>query len=89
MNDSAQFLRKLTDLLDEGGLLRRAMQHEVEDRLSERILHGQLEAGDHITVDAANGEFVFENAPRGEKVAVGVVSNGEISSTPDLAITSD
>ena len=65
------------------------MQHEVEDRLSERILHGQLEAGDHITVDAANGEFVFENAPRGEKVAVGVVSNGEISSTPDLAITSD
>ena len=36
-------------------------------------------------VDAVNGEFVFENGPRGEKVAVGVVSNGEISSTPDLA----
>ncbi|WP_345801247.1 ATP-dependent Clp protease ATP-binding subunit [Microbacterium sp. AZCO] len=69
--------------------LRRAMQHEVEDRLSERILHGQLEAGDHITVDAKDGEFVFENGPRGEKVAVGVVSTPEISATPDLAITSD
>jgi ATP-dependent Clp protease ATP-binding subunit ClpC len=69
--------------------LRRAMQHEVEDRLSERILHGELNPGDHITVDVENGEFVFETKPRGEKVAVGVASSGEISSTPDLAITSD
>ncbi|QIG38763.1 ATP-dependent Clp protease ATP-binding subunit [Microbacterium sp. 4R-513] len=69
--------------------LRRAMQHEVEDRLSERILHGQLESGDHITVDAKDGEFVFENGPRGEKVAVGVSSTPEIAATPDLAITSD
>ena len=59
--------------------LRRAMQHEVEDRLSERILHGELNAGDHITVDAVDGEFVFENGPRGEKVAVGVASAGEIT----------
>jgi ATP-dependent Clp protease ATP-binding subunit ClpC len=66
--------------------LRRAMQHEVEDRLSERILHGQLNSGDHITVDVQNGEFVFENGPRGEKVAIGAVAGGEISSTPDLAI---
>jgi ATP-dependent Clp protease ATP-binding subunit ClpC len=65
--------------------LRRAMQHEVEDRLSERILHGQLQTGDHIKVDVAEGEFVFENGPRGEKVAVGVVANGEITATPDLA----
>lgn len=69
--------------------LRRAMQHEIEDRLSERILHGELNSGDHVTVDAVNGEFVFENGPRGEKVAVGIVHNGEISATPDLAITSD
>jgi len=66
--------------------LRRAMQHEVEDRLSERILHGELNAGDHITVDAVNGEFVFENGPRGEKVAVGAVAAGEITATPDLAV---
>ena len=49
------------------------MQHEVEDRLSEQILHGELNSGDHVTVDAVDGEFVFENGPRGEKVAVGVV----------------
>jgi len=66
--------------------LRRAMQHEVEDRLSERILHGELNSGDHIKVDVQNGEFVFENGPRGDKVAVGAVAAGEITSTPDLAI---
>ena len=66
--------------------LRRAMQHEVEDRLSERILHGELNSGDHITVDVQNGEFVFENGPRGAKVAVGAVAAGEITATPDLAI---
>jgi ATP-dependent Clp protease ATP-binding subunit ClpC len=66
--------------------LRRAMQHEVEDRLSERILHGELNSGDHIKVDVQNGEFVFENGPRGDKVAVGVVNAGEITATPDLAV---
>ena len=66
--------------------LRRAMQHEVEDRLSERILHGELNSGDHIRVDVVGGEFVFENGPRGDKVAVGVVNAGEITATPDLAV---
>ncbi|WP_374311470.1 ATP-dependent Clp protease ATP-binding subunit [Microbacterium sp.] len=65
--------------------LRRAMQREVEDRLSEKILHGELEPGDHVKVDAVNGELVFEHGPRGEKVAVGVVHGGEITATPDLA----
>src|SRR6187200_2199550 len=31
--------------------LRRAVQHEIEDRLSEKILHGELNAGDHVKVD--------------------------------------
>jgi ATP-dependent Clp protease ATP-binding subunit ClpC len=31
--------------------LRRAVQHEIEDRLSEKILHGELNAGDHVHVD--------------------------------------
>ena len=31
--------------------LRRAVQHEIEDRLSEKILHSELDAGDHIRVD--------------------------------------
>jgi len=39
--------------------LRRAIQHEVEDRLSERILQGELNAGDHVHVDFVDGEFVF------------------------------
>ncbi len=39
--------------------LRRAVQHEVEDKLSEEILHGRLEAGDHVHVDLVDGEFVF------------------------------
>ena len=39
--------------------LRRAIQREVEDRLSERILQGELIAGDHVHVDFKDGEFVF------------------------------
>ena len=64
--------------------LRRAMQREVEDQLSERILHGELNAGDHVKVDAENGKFLFEHGPRGEKVAVGVGAAGAIEATPDI-----
>ena len=66
--------------------LRRAMQHEIEDQLSERILAGTLESGHHIKVDVEDGKFTFENAPRGERVAVGVDTSGGISGTPDLAL---
>jgi ATP-dependent Clp protease ATP-binding subunit ClpC len=72
--------------------LRRAMQNEVEDRLSEKILHGELNSGDHIHVDFADGEFVFVTKPRGETVGAGLNSGrslGTGSATPDLAITSD
>ncbi len=69
--------------------LRRAMQHEIEDRLSELILQGQLEGGEHVLVDVKDGEFQFEHHPRGERVAVGVGTGVEIPGTPDLAITSD
>jgi ATP-dependent Clp protease ATP-binding subunit ClpC len=44
--------------------LRRAVQREVEDKLSEQILHGQLLNAHHIKVDFVDGEFVFENASR-------------------------
>ncbi|MEJ1088726.1 ATP-dependent Clp protease ATP-binding subunit [Microbacterium sp. Mu-80] len=68
--------------------LRRAMQREIEDQLSERILHGQLNTGDHVKVDVVDGKFDFEHAPRGEKVSVGVnTGGGGISATPDLAAT--
>ena len=68
--------------------LRRAMQREIEDRLSEKILHGELQPGAHVKVDAVNGEFVFEHAPRGEKVAIGA-GVGELTVTPDLAVAAD
>jgi ATP-dependent Clp protease ATP-binding subunit ClpC len=63
--------------------LRRAMQREVEDRLSEKILHGELESGDHVKVGVENGQFTFDSAPRGDKVAIGVGTAGEIAATPD------
>ncbi|MGN7977562.1 ATP-dependent Clp protease ATP-binding subunit [Microbacterium sp. 22195] len=65
--------------------LRRAMQREVEDQLSEKILHGELNSGDHVKVDVADGRFTFDAAPRGEKVSVGVNTTPTIPSTPDLA----
>jgi ATP-dependent Clp protease ATP-binding subunit ClpC len=66
--------------------LRRAVQHEVEDRLSEKILHGELAAGDHVHVDFENGEFVFTTSKQNEPVgaiAAGPVGTGSV--TPDLA----
>ncbi|MDR2322094.1 ATP-dependent Clp protease ATP-binding subunit [Microbacterium sp. NPDC089698] len=65
--------------------LRRAMQREVEDQLSEKILHGELSPGDHVHVDAKDGKFVFTTGPRGEKVSVGVNTAGTIPTTPDIA----
>ncbi|MET0974837.1 MAG: NDP-hexose 4-ketoreductase, partial [Leifsonia sp.] len=72
--------------------LRRAIQREVEDRLSEKILHGELASGDHVHVDFIAGEFVFTTTRR--EVAAGVAINagaavGTGAVTPDLAITSD
>ncbi len=56
--------------------LRRAVQHEVEDRLSEKILHGELNAGDHVLVDFKDGQFDFTTTRRGELVGAGA---GEIT----------
>ena len=39
--------------------LRRAIQREVEDQLSEHILQGELNAGDHVHVDYVDEKFVF------------------------------
>ena len=60
------------------------MQQQIEDVLSEKILHGELNAGDHVKVDAKDGKFEFEHGPRGEKVAVGATTTPEITATPDL-----
>nr|NLD41538.1 NDP-hexose 4-ketoreductase [Actinomycetales bacterium] len=49
--------------------LRRAIQREIEDALSERILFGELKAGQKVIVDAEGegilGEFTFTGVARG------------------------
>ncbi|WP_413451996.1 ATP-dependent Clp protease ATP-binding subunit [Georgenia phoenicis] len=50
--------------------LRRAIQREIEDVLSEKILYGEIHAGQTIEVDAAGegllGEFLFRGLDEGE-----------------------
>ena len=44
--------------------LRRAVQREIEDKLSEKILHGELASASHVVVDLVADEFVFTSKPR-------------------------
>jgi ATP-dependent Clp protease ATP-binding subunit ClpC len=48
--------------------LRRVIQREIEDSLSERILFGELKAGEIIVVDVegvdAEAKFTFTGAPK-------------------------
>jgi ATP-dependent Clp protease ATP-binding subunit ClpC len=44
--------------------LRRAVQREIEDRISEQILEGHLKNSSDIKVDFVGGEFVFTNQVR-------------------------
>jgi len=39
--------------------LRRVIQNKVEDRLSDQMLAGEFKAGDHILVEAKDGEVVL------------------------------
>jgi ATP-dependent Clp protease ATP-binding subunit ClpC len=57
--------------------LRRAVQQFVEDPLSERILQGQLTAGDHVVVGYENDEFTFTTSRQAgaEPVAAGAVES--------------
>jgi ATP-dependent Clp protease ATP-binding subunit ClpC len=51
--------------------LRRAVQREIEDKLSEKIMHGELKNASHIDVDFVNGEFVFASRLHAAPVVVG------------------
>ena len=65
--------------------LRRAMQSQVEDNLSEKILQGELHAGDHVHVDFVNGEFVFTTSNNGEHEAATLASQANgISASPEI-----
>ena len=70
--------------------LRRAMQHEVEDQLSEHILQGELNAGDHVKVDFVDGAFHFETGrqPGREEVLAGAAAVEAATDTPQGEIES-
>jgi ATP-dependent Clp protease ATP-binding subunit ClpC len=51
--------------------LRRAVQREIEDKLSEKIMHGELKNSSHIEVDFVNGEFTFSSRLHNAPVVVG------------------
>jgi ATP-dependent Clp protease ATP-binding subunit ClpC len=44
--------------------LRRAIQREVDNRLSRMVLGGELNPGQQVTVDVADGELVFRVGPQ-------------------------
>ncbi len=46
--------------------LRRVIQEQVEDRLSDALIDGSYEPGDTIRADYRDGEVVFERMPREE-----------------------
>ena len=52
--------------------LRRTIQREIEDHLSEKILFGELKAGQIVMVDAEGkgpeGKFVFKGVPKPDAV---------------------
>ncbi|WP_420111986.1 ATP-dependent Clp protease ATP-binding subunit [Pseudactinotalea sp.] len=75
--------------------LRRAIQREIEDQLSETILYGELKAGQKVIVDAQGegllGEFTFtgvpweqltEDAPVSDATEVEPVSVGAPAAAP-------
>ncbi|MBP1325764.1 ATP-dependent Clp protease ATP-binding subunit ClpC [Leucobacter exalbidus] len=62
--------------------LRRAMQREIEDSLSERILGAELLAGDLVNVDFVDGKFTFETDRETEK------AHGETSASAAAAVAS-
>ena len=51
--------------------LRRAIQREIEDALSEKILLGEIKPGQTVIVDVEGegvlGEFTFRGVPKGDK----------------------
>ncbi|GAA1571207.1 ATP-dependent Clp protease ATP-binding subunit [Leucobacter aridicollis] len=62
--------------------LRRAMQREIEDQLSEKILGAELLAGDTVMVDVKDGKFTFETKRDQQK------SHGEAAASAAAAAAS-
>ncbi|WGD36804.1 ATP-dependent Clp protease ATP-binding subunit [Lysinibacter sp. HNR] len=69
--------------------LRRAVQSEIEDRLSERILNGQLNAGDHIKVDYVEKEFTFETISREASTAGSTIASSAAAAASTAPTTGE
>ena len=61
--------------------LRRTIQREIEDQLSEKILFGEIKAGEIIAVDATgedkDASFTFEGAPASASIDLPLVAAGD------------
>ena len=44
--------------------LRRLIQNEVEDRLSEAVLDGRFQAGETIVIDCEGDSIILKNVPQ-------------------------
>jgi ATP-dependent Clp protease ATP-binding subunit ClpC len=66
--------------------LRRVIQAEVEDALSERLLAGDFEDGDSVVVDYHDGELIFRHATA-DDLAVPDIENGEEPSLLETAVS--
>ena len=76
--------------------LRRTIQREIEDQLSEKILFGELRPGQIVVVDTADGEdgrkvFTFrgevqpEAVPDVPPIEAAVLAEGPTSAAPTVA----
>jgi ATP-dependent Clp protease ATP-binding subunit ClpB len=50
--------------------LKRVIQKQLVDKLALRLLEGEFQPGDRVTVNAADGELVFAKAPAAEREAI-------------------
>lgn len=49
--------------------IRRALQKEIEDRLAEALLSGQIQLGDTVTIGASKGKITLTvKNPKEEKI---------------------
>ena len=69
--------------------LRRAVQRDIEDALSEKILFGEIASGSHILVDAQGegllGEFTFTSIPGAARLPKAKTQDGEQAAQIDSA----
>ena len=68
--------------------LRRAVQRDIEDALSEKILFGEIASGSHILVDAQGegllGEFTFTSIPGAARLPKVKAQDGERSEAAQI-----